>query len=149
MKIKFKKLHDDVVLPSKTHVYDAGYDCVATSIVDYGDGRIEYGLGFAIQIADLATVRSTQLIGLFDLRPRSSVHKTGLMLANAPGTIDEQYTGEIKAIFYNVLPTLPNYKVGDRVCQILFSCTNSLEFIEVENLDDTTRGDKGFGSTGK
>ena len=50
-----------------------------------------------------------------DFRPRSSVWKTGMVLANCEGTIDEHYTGEVAAIFYDIMPDMPNYEVGDKI----------------------------------
>lgn len=139
MIVKFKKIHPQAKLPYKKHDSDACYDVYCTSIKDLGDGRIEYGLGFALGLPE-----RTQL----DLRPRSSIHKTGLLLSNSIGTGDEAYTGEYKAVFYNVLPQLPNYEVGDRILQIQIPGYRHLEFVEVESLDETERGDGGFGSTG-
>lgn len=139
MQVLFKKLHPDAKLPFKKHDTDACYDVYATEMEDLGDGRIKYKLGFALGLP-----KGTQL----DLRPRSSVHKTGLLLSNCIGTGDESYTGEYQAVFYNVLPNLPNYKPGDRILQIQIPSFRELEFVEVEELEETERGEGGFGSTG-
>ena len=53
------------------------------------------------------------------------------------------------AVFYHVMPNMPRYKVGDKILQIKLNCTESLDFIEVDELTKTERGDGGFGSTGK
>ena len=82
-------------------------------------------------------------------RPRSSIHKTGMMLANTPPTGDEGYTGEYKLVFYHVMKDLPRYKVGDKIAQLHLDFTFPANFIEVEMLEETDRGDGGFGSTGK
>lgn len=82
-------------------------------------------------------------------RPRSSIHKTGMMLANTPPTGDEGYTGEYKLVFYHVMKDLPRYKVGDKIAQLHLDFTFPANFIEVEQLDKTDRGAGGFGSTGK
>lgn len=136
--IKYKKTNPNAVVPYKKHKSDACYDMVATSINDLGDGRIEYGLGLAME--PLSGHKIT-------LKARSSIHKTGLILSNGVGVGDEGYTGEYKVVFYNIIPSLPNYKVGDRICQMEMEAVISLEFIEGE-LNDTDRGDGGFGSTG-
>ncbi len=133
--------------PFKTYDSDFCYDVVATSIKDYGDGRIEYGLGIALQL-DKSEFKEGCRYG-FALKTRSSVHKTGLMLSNGIGTIDQCYTGEIKAVFYNIITALDNYKVGDRIGQICVQCTKDLEFNIVDKLSETERNDNGYGSTGK
>lgn len=142
MIIKFKKLHKDAKVPQKVHPNDACFDVYATSRKDLGDGRIEYGLGFALQPEDL------QAYGQFDLRPRSSIHKTGLLLSNSVGTGDFSYIGQYKAVFYHAIPSLPPYEVGERILQMQTTQAVDIEFVEVDELDDTDRGVGGFGSTG-
>jgi len=137
--IKIKKLHPDAQIPKKVIDTDACYDVVATSKKDFGDGRIHYGLGFAMEIPI-----GTQL----DLRPRSSVHKTGLILSNCIGTGDEEYRGEYQAVFYHIIPTLPPYEIGDRILQIQMRTREDVTFEITDELSDTTRGDGGYGSTG-
>ena len=72
-----------------------------------------------------------------------------MVLANSQGTIDEGYTNEISAVFYHIMPNMPKYEVGDKIGQIKIGATFPIEFIEVDSLDSTERGDGGFGSTGK
>ena len=84
-----------------------------------------------------------------DFRPRSSIWKTGLILSNCEGTIDELYRGEVLAYFYEVVPGKEKYKVGDRIGQIKLGFTLPIEFEEVDELSETERGENGFGSTGK
>lgn len=141
MRVNFIKFVKEAVLPKKAHNTDACFDVVATSVKDLGDGRIEYGLGFGLQ--PLYQNQGIQ----FDFRPRSSIHKTGLMLSNCVGTGDEGYTGEYKAVFYNLIPSLPNYQVGDRILQMQVTRPVQVEFKLVEKLRETDRGDGGFGST--
>ena len=141
MIIKIKKL-TETPTPHKAHRSDACFDVYATSMRDLGDGRIEYGLGIALQ---------PQILGCglqFDFRARSSVHKTGLILANCVGTGDESFCGEYKAVFYNILPDLPNYKIGDRILQMQCTKPVGIEFEVVEEFEETERGTGGFGSTG-
>jgi len=142
MKINIKKLTQDSKIPHKAHSSDACYDVVATSKRDLGDGRIEYGLGISLQPAELE--QGVQ----FDFRPRSSIHKTGMILSNCIGTGDEGYTGEYKAVFYKILPHLPDYEVGDRIVQMQVTKPVQVEFEEVEDLRETERGDGGYGSSG-
>lgn len=134
------KLHNELAtMPKKSHKTDACYDVVATSKEDLGDGRIKYGLGFSAEIPF-----GTRL----DLRSRSSIHKTGLILSNSIGTGDEGFTGEYQAIFYHVIQTLPPYEVGDRILQIHVEPRFDVEFSQVQELADTERGANGIGSTG-
>jgi dUTP pyrophosphatase len=72
-----------------------------------------------------------------------------MVLSNSVGTIDELYTGEVFAVFYHVIPSMPKYEVGDRIGQIKVNGSAWLDFDEVEELDNTARGDSGYGSTGK
>jgi dUTP pyrophosphatase len=138
--VKIKLLHPDAQIPRKIIDSDACYDVVAVSKRDLGDGRIHYGLGFALEIPE-----NTQL----DLRPRSSIHKTGLILSNCIGTGDEEYRGEYQAFFYHVIPTLPPYNVGDRILQIQVKTREDVIFEITDNLSETDRGPQGFGHTGK
>ena len=85
----------------------------------------------------------------FNIRPRSSRWKTGMVLSNSLGTIDEIFTGEFSVVFYHVMPDMPRYKVGDKVCQLCLERTESLEFVDVTDLRKTSRGEHGYGSTGK
>ena len=71
-----------------------------------------------------------------------------MVLANSCGTVDYGYTGEVCAYFYHVMPNMPKYEPGDRVAQMKIGFTVPIEFVEVEELDETERKDGGFGSTG-
>lgn len=84
-----------------------------------------------------------------DFRPRSSVHKTGMVLSNCVGTIDELYRGEVKAYFYRVTFG-KRYKVGDRIGQVKLGFTLPIEWEVVDKVNSNTeRGTKGFGSSGR
>lgn len=139
-KIRIQRLTEDAILPKKAFENDACFDVVATSVKDLGDGRIMYGTGLAMELPE-----GTQL----DIRARSSIHKTGLILSNGVGTGDEGYRGEYGVIFYNIIKELPNYEVGDRIAQIQSVNRVNTEFEEVKSLDDSERGEGGWGSTGK
>lgn len=92
-------------------------------------------------------LRTSPLDVAVTFRPRSSVYKTGMMLANTPPTGDEIFTGEYKLIFYHVMKDLPRYRVGDKIAQLHLDFTFPANFVEVETLDETERGNGGFGST--
>ena len=146
MYINIKRLHPNAVIPVKKRDDDFCYDCVAVSEEEIAPNVWCYGLGIAIQPAseyDGQTIRGVAL------RPRSSIHTTGMLLSNSPGTDDaEEYTGELKAVFYHIFPNLPRYKVGDKVCQICLEKTVPMEFREVPELRKTDRADHGIGSSG-
>lgn len=144
--VKIKLLSSDSKMPVKANISDAGFDCFAHSLESYGedDGlSIKYNLGFSMELP----------IGWCALIfPRSSVVKTNLILANSVGVIDSGYRGEIAAIFKSKSATnnsQNNYKVGDRVCQIIFYKLPDVNLIESNNLDTNNDRGGGFGSTGK
>jgi dUTP pyrophosphatase len=144
MKVNIKKIHPNAVIPSYAKSGDAGMDLVATSIIGETLGSITYGLGIALEIPE-------GFVGL--VFPRSSIRKTNLQLSNSVGVIDSGYRGELQATFNKVQGIdnveRENYKVGDRVCQIIIIPFPPIEFNEVNELSNTERGEGGFGSTGK
>ena len=84
------------------------------------------------------------------IRPRSGLAiKHGITLLNSPGTIDSDYRGEIKVILVNLSNDNYTIKPYDRIAQIILSQFVKAEFEIAENLDETDRGNSGFGSTGK
>jgi dUTP pyrophosphatase len=170
MKVKVKKLNENAVIPFKTHKEDFCYDCVATSCEEIAPNVYKYGLGLAFEIerglerlgkvylyADNRfpykklnlDISDTPANLSLDFRPRSSVYKTGMVLANCAGTVDELYRGEVFAIFYHVMPNMMRYEVGDKIIQCKLGITLPIEFIEANELSKTERGVGGFGSTGK
>ena len=141
--MKIKILSDKYKEPVKGSKFSACWDVYAASknYVDNSNKIIKYGLGFAAEIP----------VGYKAiLRPRSSIYKTGLVLSNSEGIIDSDYRGEWGAVFYNVVPSLPEYEVGDRIVQM--EIVPNGEFIHrfgpVESLSETARGAGGYGSTG-
>ena len=83
------------------------------------------------------------------VRPRSGLAaKFGVTCLNAPGTIDADYRGEVKVILINHGADDFVIRRGDRIAQLVFAPAFQAPLIEVESLDETTRGEKGFGSTG-
>ena len=173
VKIKFK--NDEVknlylnasnkksVVPFKTHDGDFCYDVVAVGCEEIAPNVYKYDLGIALEIVRDQTCYTVPINGVcksidlrelnirlsIDIRPRSSVWKTGLSLCNCVGTGDEPYRGWYSAIFYHVCPNMPKYEVGDRIGQLKIGFTLPIDFIETNELSDTERGDGGFGSTGK
>jgi len=84
------------------------------------------------------------------IRPRSGLaFKNGLTVLNSPGTIDADYRGEVKVILVNLSNDEFIINDGERVAQMVIAKHEQAEWIEVEQLDETARGEGGFGSTGK
>ena len=148
MKVKVKKLNENAVIPFKTYERDFCYDVVAVSEEEVAPNVWKYGIGLAFQI-DRESLFGHRYLNLsIDLRPRSSVWKTGMVFSNCEGTIDELYTGEVFAVFYHVFQNMERYKVGQRIGQIKIGTTMPIEFVVVDELDETERNDGGYGSTG-
>lgn len=84
------------------------------------------------------------------IRPRSGLAiKHGITMVNTPGTIDSDYRGEIKVLLINLSKDRYKIEPNERIGQIVLQKVYKMEFIEVEELEDTTRGSGGFGHTGK
>lgn len=174
MNVKFVKYNEAARVPEKAHSSDYGYDVYAVTEEEIAPGVWKYGLGFGLQVVrneqmvdmtksvidtgdnsenmyfpNYIDLRTSPLSIAVSIRPRSSIYKTGMLLANSIGTIDEGYCGECCCIFYHVNKDLPRYKVGDKIAQIHLDLTFPMNFIEVDSLDATERGVGGFGSSGK
>ena len=151
MKVKIKKLYKDSALPTKAHTTDAGYDLYAHSKSYDDDGNVVYGSGVAMEIPQ-------GYVGL--VFPRSSNAKKDLILSNSVGVIDSGYRGEISFKFKpsNVIEkpdlaympeSISKYEIGERIGQIIIMPYPEIEFVEVDELSDSERGDGGYGSSGK
>ena len=141
MKVRIKKLNENAVIPSYAKSGDAGMDLVATSIISETDTQITFGIGLALEIPK-------GFVGL--IFPRSSVRKTRLMLSNCVGVVDSGYRGELQATFRKTHgDASETYNVGDKIFQMIIVPYPRVDFIEVDELSETERGEGGFGSTGK
>ncbi len=143
MQVKIKKLKPNAVIPTYAKEGDAGMDLVATEILKDTPEQITYGIGIALEIPE-------GFVGL--VFPRSSIRKTGLQLSNSVGVIDSGYRGELQATFNKINQNSASendYKVGDRIAQIMIIPYPPIQFVEVDELSNTERGEGGFGSTGK
>jgi dUTP diphosphatase len=136
------RLDPGVPLPSYAQPGDAGADLVAAEDVDLAPGeRAVVGTGIAIALpAGYAAF----------VHPRSGLAaKHGVMVVNAPGTIDEGYRGEIKVILLNADRLKPvSFRRGDRIAQLVVQRVERAMFREVTALPGSARGEDGFGSTG-
>lgn len=131
-------------MPEKAHAGDAAWDCYAREVgMDEAAGLVRCALGFRMELPE----------GYFaDLRPRSSIYKTGLWLSNSCGVVDAGYRGEVMAFFYAMRPCLKStvgYAPGDRVVQMMIRKLDPVGLVQVDSVSmDTERGEGGFGSTG-
>jgi dUTP pyrophosphatase len=129
-------------LPAYASAGAAGMDVVAAedSILPPG-GRSAVATGFAIAIPPGYEVQ---------VRPRSGLAlKHGITCLNTPGTIDSDYRGEVKVILANLGSDPFPIRRGDRIAQLVAAQVQPASFAEVTSLDETARGDGGFGSTGR
>ena len=139
LKIKFKKMHPNAIIPTYAKQGDAAMDLYAVEVHKDKWGNYVYLTGVALEIPP-------GFVGL--LFPRSSVSRTCLSLANSVGVVDSGYRGEIMLKYRNAGEANSFYKSGDRVGQLMIMPYPQIELIEVEELSTTERGDGGFGSTG-
>ena len=147
IRIKIKRINkdfDDIELPSYATSGSSGMDIRAAvkedMIVRHGEIilvptnlSVEIPHGYEIQV-----------------RPRSGLAiKHGIGVLNSPGTIDADYRGEIKIILFNF--SKEDFKIsrGDRIAQIILSKVYLAKFIQTNDLADSSRGEGGFGHTGK
>jgi dUTP diphosphatase len=143
MKLRFARLAEDAVLPTRAHDGDAGLDLYALEAAHLGPGeRWSVRTGVAVEIPEGHA-------GL--VLPRSGLAREhGIALVNSPGLIDSGYRGEITVLLLNTDPA-EVYRVtpGDRIAQLLVVPVTSAEPVEAEALAESARGDGGFGSSGR
>lgn len=145
MEIKIKKLKETAVLPTRGSAAAAGYDlyaCLDTdSVTIKPNSNVKIGTGLSIAVPD----------GYFGaIFARSGLaSKENLRPANCVGVADSDYRGEYIVALHNDSDTERVVKNGDRIAQLVIMPFLSVEFTEVDELDETQRGSGGFGSTGK
>ena len=138
------RLDPDLPLPAYARAGDAGIDLVAREDVTLAPagGRALVATGIAIALPE-------GYAGL--VQPRSGLaFKHGVTVLNTPGLIDSGYRGELKVCLINHDPT-EAFEVtrGERIAQLVVQAVEHVTFVEVDTLDDSERGDKGFGSSGR
>ena len=142
--IQLKRLPHGEGLPAPSYATDgaAGLDVVAAEDVTLEPGgRHAVATGFAIAIPPGHEVQ---------VRPRSGLAlKHGVTCLNTPGTIDEDYRGEVKVILANLGSEPFEVRRGERIAQLVPAPVLKASFEEVAELDETSRGAGGFGSTGR
>lgn len=138
--LRFIKTDPRAVTPTRAHPTDIGYDLTAIDIWKVlSDQTIIFETGIAIQPPSGKYI---------EILPRSSVTKTGLMLANSVGVIDLDYTGSLKIAVRLVDTTLGIPELPFCKFQLVMRTADLYEIEEVEEFAKTERGDGGFGSTG-
>ncbi len=142
MTLAFSRLSESARPPSRAHEGDAGYDLHAAEGAALPPGaRASVGTGIAVAIPPGHA-------GL--VLPRSGLaFRHGIALVNAPGLIDAGYRGELLVLLVNTDPTTP-YQVrrGDRIAQLVIQAVEHVAVTPVATLDETTRGEGGWGHSG-
>ena len=133
---------EGVPLPAYATPEAAGMDVVAAEDLDLAPGaRHAVATGFKVAIPDGFEIQ---------VRPRSGLaYKYGVTVPNTPGTIDSDYRGELKILMINHGSDPFRVRRGERIAQLVPAAVTKADFDEVEELDATTRGAGGFGSTGR
>jgi dUTP pyrophosphatase len=137
--LKIKKCVPHATLPTRAHADDAGLDLYALEDAHFApfEGAV-LRTGIAIALAPMT-------VGL--VADRSSMAKKGLKTSG--GVIDAGYRGEIHIVIRNMSQNSIDLKAGERIAQLLILPVSTPAVEEVQELDETTRGTKGFGSSGR
>lgn len=141
IELPIRRLRDDAVVPSRAYAGDAGLDLAACEYVELAAGeRATVGTGLAVAIPE-------GYAGF--VQPRSGLAaKHGITIVNSPGLIDSGYRGELKVTLLNTDPRESFVvEVGMRIAQLVLLEVPGVEPIEVDELPDSERGVRGFGSS--
>ncbi len=141
MKIKIQKIHPNALIPKYQTEGSSGFDLHAVEevvIKPHGVGLVKIGICLSLEVGYELQVRTRSGLAL----------NHQVVVLNSPGTVDNDYRGEIKVILANLSDKDFRVQVGDRIAQGVVQKTYKAEFIECERLDETSRGSGGFGSTG-
>lgn len=140
--IPLRRLDPELPVPTRAHPGDAGVDlCTSVDVTLAPGERALVGTGIAVALP-------VGTVGL--IHPRSGLAaKFGLSVVNTPGTVDAGYRGEIKVCLINHdTERAVELRRGDRIAQLLVQRVELVDFVEVDELDDTARGSGGYGSSG-
>ncbi len=138
--IRIKRLCSFAQIPKYAHIGDSGADLYAV-----GDCLLQ-----PFERKVIPTGLCVEIPAGFEgqIRPKSGLTlNSGITILNTPGTIDSTYRGEIKVILINLSSEIYQIKKGQKIAQIVVSPVIHAEFKEVEELSESQRGPKGFGST--
>ena len=143
MDIKFKKVNKLAKMPTRGSKYSAGYDlyaCTDKDIIIMPHETVKIDTGIAIELPN----------GTFGaIYARSGLAtKRGLRPSNCVGIRDSDYRGHYIVALHNDLDTAQCIQAGERIAQLIIQRFEEVNFVEVDELSDTERGEGGFGSTG-
>jgi len=139
--LPIRRLRDDAVVPSRAYAGDAGLDLAACERVELGPGeRAAVGTGLAVAIPE-------GYAGF--VQPRSGLaSRHGITIVNAPGLVDAGYRGELKVVLLNTDARESFFvEPGMRIAQLVVLPVPPVEPVEVDELPDSERGVRGFGSS--
>jgi len=165
MPVKIMPLYVDAKIPQRQHATDSGMDLFAYSFDKLytkdgssesiptrinQDGKVEISLSPLDRVLVNTGISATVGFGYeIQIRPRSGLAlKRGLTVLNTPGTVDEAYRGPIKVILVNLSNQEQTIAIEDRIAQMVVAPVILSSIEVVKSLDDTARGDGGFGHTG-
>lgn len=127
------------VFPTKAHPSDIGYDITAIGVFKKINDQVTlFETGIRVCPPDGYYV---------EILPRSSMSKTGYMLANSVGTIDPSYTGTLKIALIKVSDSFPDIELPFTRCQLVLRKAEYATMEQVDSIEDTVRGEGGFGSS--
>lgn len=140
--VKVLKTNPDAILPTYAHPTDAGADVYALE-----DTEIKPGETTIVKTGLKVAIPEGYMIQIY---PRSGMSlKTSLRIANAVGIVDSSYRGEIGVLMNNIGTETQKINKGDRIAQMIVMPAPMIAWTEVDSLDVTSRGEGGFGSSGK
>lgn len=141
--VRVRRLRDEARLPRRAYPDDAAFDLYAAEHAELPpSGRAVIGTGIALELPPNVAALTLPRSGL------AAAH--GISLVNAPGLIDPGYRGEIKLIVLNTDPQVAfTVRAGDRLAQLLILPLAAVQLVEVGDLGDTPRGERGLGSSGR
>ncbi|MGA7272622.1 MAG: dUTP diphosphatase [Acidimicrobiia bacterium] len=141
MHVSFQRLDPELPPPSRAHSDDAGWDLTSAVDVTLGPGEwaaIPTGLAVAIPAGHAGLVL-----------PRSGhARRHGVGVVNGPGLIDPGYRGEVTVLLINHGTQDVRFDRGDRIAQLVIVAVPAITWVESDELDETARGEGGFGSSG-
>lgn len=141
IRVAFKKLNKEAILPAYAHESDAGMDLRSVDEIVIAPGKralVHTGLAMELE-------RDTEA----QIRPRSGLAlKHGITVLNTPGTIDAGYRGEVGVILANFGDEPFTVRKGDKIAQMVVAFVAKADVVEVEEVAQSDRGAGGFGSTG-
>ena len=141
IELPIQRLREDAVLPTRAYAHDAGLDLAACERVELGPGEralVPTGLAIAIPEGHAGFVQ-----------PRSGLAaKHGITIVNTPGLIDSGYRGELQVALLNTDAREPFVvEPGMRIAQLVVLAVPAVSAVEVDELPDSQRGVRGFGSS--